>query len=87
MSFSNLISKRQQTWARVLWALRLFDYLFRRHATGPRQNHQVNVVKSGQTQTNDGTAQVQLETAKTEAMECWPIGPNYTWCHSGRVQN
>jgi hypothetical protein len=87
MSFSNLISKLQQTWVRVLWALKLGDYPFRRHAIDPRQNHQVNLIKSDQTQTSDDAAQVQLETAKTEAMECWLIGPNYTWCHSGRVRN
>jgi hypothetical protein len=87
MKFSNLISKFHLSFARVFWALNMFDSLFLRHATNPEQDHQVNLKDNDQTQTNPDAAQMQLETMNTGVMACWIIGPNYTWCHSGRGRN
>lgn len=80
MKFSNLLSKLHRTFARVFSALNLIDSLFPRHPTNLKQNHQVKLKNSDQTQTNDDAAQVQLEALKTGVMECWSIGPNFNWC-------
>ena len=81
MKFSNLISKLHQTFSRVFSALNLFGSVFPRHATNLKQNHQMSLKNTDQTQTNDDAAQVQWEALKTGVTECWIIGPNYTWCH------
>ena len=87
MKFSNLIGKSHQTSPRAFWALNLFDSIFGRHANDPEERYQANLINSDQTQADDDAGQVQLEALRTGAMECWLIGPNYTWCHSGRVRN
>ena len=87
MKFWKLISELQRTGARVFWALNLSDSLFRGHASHPKQNQRVNSINSDQTQTSDDDAQVQSEALRTGVLECWILGPNYTWCQSGRGRN
>ena len=87
MKFSDVISKLHRISARVFWAWNVFDSLGRGHAAAPKRIQEVNLINSDQTQTNDDAGQGQLVAPKTGAMECWLIGPNYTWCNSGRVRN
>jgi hypothetical protein len=87
MKLSNLISKFRQTFARVFLEFNLCDSVFPDHATKLKQNHQVDLKNSDQTQSKNDAAQVQFEVLETGVMECWIIGPNCTWCRPGRVRN
>ena len=80
MKFSNLISKLHHTFARVFLGFNLWNSVFPHHATKLKQNHQMNLKNSDQTQSKNDAAEV-LETGVTR---CWSIGPNYTWCHPSR---
>ena len=87
MKLSKLISKFQQTFARVFLASNLFDSLFPHHAAKLKQNHQVNLKNSEPTQTKNDAAQARFEVRETGLMKCWSIGPNYTWCHPSRARH
>ena len=84
MKFSNLISRLHHTFARVFLGFNLWNSVFPHHATKLKQNHQMNLKNSDQTQSKNDAVQVQFEMLETGVMECWIIGPNYTWCHPGR---
>ncbi len=86
MKLSNLISKFHQTFARVFLAFSVFDSLFPHHATKLKQNHQVNLKNSEQTQSTNDAAQARFEVPETGVMECWSLGPNYTWCRPSHVR-
>jgi hypothetical protein len=87
MKPSGLISNVQETFARVLSRFNLCGSVFAHHANKLNQNHQVNQKSSDQTQSQNDAAQVQFEALEPEVMECWIVGPNYTWCRPGRVRN
>jgi len=87
MKLSNLISKFQQTFARVFLAFNVFDSLSPHHTTKLKQNHQVNLKNSEPTQSTNDAAQARFEVMETGVMECWSIGPNYTWCRPSRVRH
>ena len=87
MKLSNLISKFHQTFARVFLAFNVFDSLFPHHATKLKQNHQVNLKNSEPTQSTNDAAQARFEVLKTGVMECWSLGPNYTWCRPNHVRH
>ena len=87
MKLSNLISKFHQTFARVFLAFNLFDSLFPHHATKLKENHQLKLKNSEPAQSKNDAAQVQFATLETEVMDCWSIGPNYTWCRPSRVRH
>ena len=87
MKLSNLISKFHQTFTRVFLAFNLFDSLFPHHATKLKQNHQVNLKNSEPTQSKNDAAQARFEVLEPGVMECWSIGPNYTWCRPSRVRH
>jgi hypothetical protein len=80
MKLPNLLSKFHQTFARVCLAFNVFDSLFPHHATELKQNHQVNLKNSEPTQSTNDAAQARFEVLETGVMECWSLGPNYTWC-------
>ena len=85
MKLSNLISKVYQTFARVFLEFNLFDSLFPHHATS--QNHQVNLKNGEQMESKKDGRQVQFDVREVGAMECWHIGPGYTWCRASRMRN
>ena len=85
MKFSNLISKVYQTFARVFLEFNLFDSFFPQHATS--QNHQVKLKDGEQMESKKEGRQGQSEVPEVEAMECWYIGPGYTWCRASRMRN
>ena len=85
MKFSNLISKVYQTFARVFLEFNLFDSLFPQHAAS--QNHQVNLKNGEQMESKKEGRQGQSDVLEVEAMECWHIGPGYTWCRASRMRN
>jgi len=87
MKLSNLISKVHQTFARVFLGFNLWDSVFPHRPSKLKQNHQLNLKNSDQTQSKNDAAQAQFEMLETGVMECWSVGPNYTWCHPGRVRN
>jgi hypothetical protein len=87
MKLSNLISKFHQTSARVFLAFNVFDCLFPHHATKLKQNHQVNLKNSEPTQSTNDAAQARFEVPETGVMECWSLGPNYTWCRPNHVRH
>jgi hypothetical protein len=87
MNPSTLISKVHQAFARVFLGSNLFDSLFRHHAAKVKQNHELNVKNGEQTQSRKGAGQVQFDVLELGAMECWHIGPSYTWCRASRMRN
>ena len=74
MKLSNLISKVHQTFAR-----------FPHHATS--QNHEVNLKNCEQMDSKKDGRQRQSDVLEVGAMECWHIGPGYTWCRASRTRN
>ena len=74
MKLSNLISKFQQTFARVILASNLVDSLFPHQAAKLKQSHQVNLKNTEPTQSKNDAAQAGFEVMETGVMECWSIG-------------
>jgi hypothetical protein len=85
MKFSNLITKVYHTFARVFLEFNPFDSLFPHYATS--QNRQVNLKKREQVESKKEGRQGQSDVLEVEAMECWHIGPGYTWCRASRKRN
>ena len=83
MSLSNMISKFRQTIARVFLGFNQCDCVFPHHATKLERNHQASVKSSDQAQRKNNAAEVELGMPESEVMECWSIGPGYTWCGPG----
>jgi hypothetical protein len=83
MNFSNLISKVYQTFAGVFLEFNLFDSLFPHHATN--QNHRVNLKNGEQMEGKKEGRQGQADVLEVETMECWYVGPGYTWCGASRM--
>ena len=85
MKLSNLINKVHQTFARVFLEFNLFDSLFPHHAA--RQSHRVNLKNGEQMEGKKEGRQGQSDVLEVEAMECWYVGPGYTWCRASRMRN